>query len=152
ISQIPPAAEPPPGCHIPLTTIVAPMPPPLPPPCVDSLPPPPLLCGPGPPPPPPPPPAPVVQVAYRPNRKRNPPSSIEDSIEEIEEERHEIELSEFHFLLANPRVRGYRLKNKKWGTCCQLEFNIILIVTDDFDIDCVHDIHWNPDCFDSLVL
>ena len=110
ISQIPPAVEPPPGCHIPLNVVVAPMPAAMPPP------PPPGLCCPPPPPPgmaPPPgmPPAPMPS-------KRRPPSSVEDSIEEMEEERHEIELSEFHFLLANSSVRGFRLKDKEWGRCC----------------------------------
>jgi len=104
---MPSAAEPPPGCHIPLSTAVAPMPPPFPPPAWPSydVVEPPL--------PPPPPPGPVV-----PRMKKKSPDFIEDTIQEIQGERHEIELSEFHFLLANPRVRGFRLKDKEWGRCC----------------------------------
>jgi len=33
-----------------------------------------------------------------------------------------------------------------------VSLTIPLTVTAEFDIDCVHDIRWNPDCFDSLVL
>lgn len=108
ISQIPPTAEPPPGCHIPLATIVAPMPPPIHSPMPPPPPPPPMLMAP---PPPPPPRLPI-------RKKRRPSNCTEDSIE-MEEERHEIELSEFHFLLANPNVRGFRLKDKEWSRCDQ---------------------------------
>jgi len=110
ISQIPPAVEPPPGCHIPLNIVVSPMPQMMPPP------PPMMMDGPPGPPPPPPPAAPAVAMPS----KRRISSSVESSIEEMEEERHEIDLSEFHFLLANPSVRGFRLKDKEWGRCCAM--------------------------------